>query len=351
MRLRKILMGLVEVAAIVGGMLMVAGVAQGQLATTLVQDTVYLANGSPAQGSVIINWGAFQTASGQAIPPGSTTVTLSASGVLSVTLAANAGAQPVGSYYTVVYHLSDGTVTREYWVVPVSSSAVTLGAIRSGVLPTSVALQTVTKSYVDQAIAAAIPLASSGGSSSSSSDAYVPLAGGTMTGPLVLPGSPTAPLQAADKSYVDTSIAGLTAGLGQKVSTVPSGVQTVAQPTGTSLGVNALNGELYASQFQSGLGNNGIANVMASSNCSSGCVAVAEPTYAGTETWGGANLFGTQGLSWPYMSYLHDLRGGADTEVHKDAHNGLRPGYEFAHSIMDTRTRSTAALDAMGRQC
>lgn len=39
------------------------------------------------------------------------------------------------------------------------------------------------------------------------------IAGGTMTGPIVLPGAPTQPLQAATKSYVDTSIANMPAPL------------------------------------------------------------------------------------------------------------------------------------------
>jgi hypothetical protein len=37
---------------------------------------------------------------------------------------------------------------------------------------------------------------------------YVPLAGGTMTGPLLLNADPTSPLQAADKRYVDATVAG-----------------------------------------------------------------------------------------------------------------------------------------------
>ena len=39
------------------------------------------------------------------------------------------------------------------------------------------------------------------------------ISGGTMTGPIVLPGAPTQPLQAATKSYVDTSIANIPAPL------------------------------------------------------------------------------------------------------------------------------------------
>jgi hypothetical protein len=35
---------------------------------------------------------------------------------------------------------------------------------------------------------------------------YLPTAGGAMSGPLTLSGSPTAPLQAADKQYVDGTV-------------------------------------------------------------------------------------------------------------------------------------------------
>ncbi len=63
-----------------------------------------------------------------------------------------------------------------------------------------------------------------------------------MTGPLVLPGDPTTPNEAADKHYVDVNIAAATGGLGQKVSLLPSATQTVTQPVGTQLQVNNLNG-------------------------------------------------------------------------------------------------------------
>ena len=83
----------------------------------------------------------------------------------------------MGSYYTAVYHLDDGSVSREYWVVPVSRCPVSVSAIQSTVLPTSVAMQTVSKSYVDTAIAAAVT-----GHPLDSSTPYVLKAGDTMTG-------------------------------------------------------------------------------------------------------------------------------------------------------------------------
>lgn len=180
------------------------GAAQGQAPTTIVQDTVYRADGQAASGSVTVNWGAFTTADGTAIPAGSTTVTLGAGGALSIALAPNAGATPMGSYYTAVFHLSDGTVSREFWVVPVTvpgGGTAKLAGIRNQVLPTSVAMQTVSKAYVDASVAkamAGVP---------PSSSPFVLKAGDTLTGPLVLTADPASAYQAADKHYVDASIA------------------------------------------------------------------------------------------------------------------------------------------------
>jgi hypothetical protein len=177
----------------------VAAIAQttsGAIATTQVTDTVYRADGTPASGSVIVSWQAFTTASGQAVPSGTTSATI-ASGALSLQLVPNAGSTPMGTYYTAVYHLDDGSVSREFWVIPVSQSPVLVSAIRSTVLPTSVAMQTISKSYVDTAIAAAVS-----GHPLDSSSPFVMKTGDTMTGPLVLSGDPTTTNEAADKHYV-----------------------------------------------------------------------------------------------------------------------------------------------------
>ncbi len=137
---------------------MLARAGTAQLATTTVQDTVYRADGTAASGTVVVSWNAFTTAAGSAVPTGSTTVTLGPGGALAITLAPNAGATPMGSYYTAVFHLNDGSTSREYWVVPVTaagSAPVRLVQIRNSVLPVSVAMQTVSKGYVDTAIAVA----------------------------------------------------------------------------------------------------------------------------------------------------------------------------------------------------
>ena len=227
--------GLMLLAAWVAMIAGCVSMAVAQVATTTVQDTVYGANGTPAAGTVLVSWNSFTTMGGQTIPAGNTSVTLGAGGQLTIALAPNAGATPMGSYYTAVFHLNDGTTSREYWVVPATvpgAGPATLAEIKNQVLPASVAMQTVSKQYVDQAIAAAatgFPLDSS---------PYVQKAGDTMTGPLVLPADPVSANQAADKNYVDENVAATAGGLGQKVSLLPTGSQTVAQPSGTTFSIN-----------------------------------------------------------------------------------------------------------------
>jgi hypothetical protein len=104
------------------GILLVSGIvallagwrAPAQVTTTTVQDTVYYANGTPVQGSVIVSWNAFTAANGAAIAAGNTTVILGTGGSLTVGLAPNLGSTPMGNYYTAVYHLNDGETSREY---------------------------------------------------------------------------------------------------------------------------------------------------------------------------------------------------------------------------------------------
>ena len=202
-------------ALLVALMALWPGLARAQVATTTVQDTVYSANGTPATGSVLVSWNAFTTASGQGVAAGSTSATIGANGVLTMALAPNAGATPMGTYYTAVFHLGDGTTSREYWVVPAAPAGggvATLAAIRNQVLPASVAMQTVSKQYVDTAIANAV--AGSSGGIPLDASPYVLKAGDTMTGALVLPADPVNPAQAADKHYVDTNISAVTRGTG-----------------------------------------------------------------------------------------------------------------------------------------
>ena len=83
--------------------------AQAQsVTTTTVQGTVYLANGQPGSGTLVLSWPSFTTANGQLVTADSTTVTIAPDGFLSVNLAPNQGSTPAGQYYTAVYYMSDG---------------------------------------------------------------------------------------------------------------------------------------------------------------------------------------------------------------------------------------------------
>ncbi|MGA8764316.1 MAG: hypothetical protein WB562_15725, partial [Candidatus Sulfotelmatobacter sp.] len=219
-----------------------AAAPQSGPALTSVIDTVYLADGSPAQGILVITWPAFVTASGTAVAAGITNVTLGTNGALNVGLAPNAGATPAGMYYTVVYQLGPGEVRTEYWVVPTTSPAnlatvrttpgsgtaaqpvsmqymntqlatkandnavvhlsgtETIGGTKTFAMPPNTPAPVNTgdvanKAYVDSSIATV------------GSGNFLPTAGGTLTGPLTLSGNPAAPLQAAAKQYVDSTAA------------------------------------------------------------------------------------------------------------------------------------------------
>jgi hypothetical protein len=163
------------------------------VSTTTVQGTVYLANGKPGAGTLVLSWPAFTTAGGQVIAADSTTMTIPADGFVSVSLAPNQGAMPAGEYYTAVLYMSDGTVSTQYWVVPAAAQA-SLSQVQAQLMPAAQAVQAVNKAYVDQAIAEL-------------SGSQLSASGGTLSGPLYLNGDPVQPLQAADKHYVDTQVA------------------------------------------------------------------------------------------------------------------------------------------------
>jgi hypothetical protein len=162
--------------------------AQG-FSTTTVQGTVYLANGQPGTGTLQVSWPGFTTTANQAVAAGRTNVTIGADGFVSLSLAPNLGATPAGLYYTAVYHLSDGTTSTEYWVVP-SAAQANLSQVRAELMPATQAVQAVSKGYVDQSI-------------TELTQSLLTASGGSLSGPLYLNGDPSAATQAATKHYVD----------------------------------------------------------------------------------------------------------------------------------------------------
>ncbi len=120
-------------------------------ATTLVNDIVYRADGTPAGGTLLISWPAFTSADQKPVAAGTMSVTVGAGGTVKLNLVPNQGATPSGTYYKVVLKLDDGTTTTEYWAVP-SSSPAKIAAMRSSVVPASVAAQMVSRQYLDSSL-------------------------------------------------------------------------------------------------------------------------------------------------------------------------------------------------------
>ncbi len=234
-----------------------------QMNTTTVQGTVYRADGKPASGTLLLNWSAFTTPQNQAVAAGNLSAPIGADGFVSLNLTPNASALPAGSYYTAVYHLNDGTVNQEYWVVPATATA-TIAAVRAQLEPSTVAaVQGVSQAYVQSALA-------------SLSGSWLPLAGGAMSGPLTLNADPAAQNQAATKHYADQLAA----------AQLPLSGGTLTGPlTAPNIYAKQLEGHLYADQWQSSSGsNNGIAMTLA--QCASlpyACQIIAPETYALTE--------------------------------------------------------------------
>src|SRR3954468_6366781 len=104
--------------------------------TTIVNDVIYRADGTPAQGTLLISWNAFVTADQKAVSAGSMSLAIGNAGAISVALIPNVGATPQGTFYKVILKLDDGTTSNENWSVG-TSSPTTISAIRVRVLPTS----------------------------------------------------------------------------------------------------------------------------------------------------------------------------------------------------------------------
>jgi len=270
-------------------------VVSGQaVSTTTVQGTVYLANGRPGAGTLNVSWPAFTTANGLAVTAGHAMATIAPDGFMSVNLAPNLGATPAGLYYTAVYQMSDGTTSTEYWIVPAAAQA-SLGQVRAQVMPAAQAIQAVNKAYVDQAIAEVTVNS-------------ITATGGTMTGPLILSGDPTQPLQAADKHYVDATFAEavpLAGGnmTGPLVTPSVNGVQAPA--TGS--------GQTTLQAAMSSAGTNGALEI--------------PPNYTGTD-----------GFTNPNGVYVQDLRQTASQQFERSVK-------EFG-AVCDGATDDTNALQA-----
>jgi hypothetical protein len=191
--------------------LLLAGMAHGQgPATTVVSDVVFRADGTRAAGTLLISWPAFVTANGEAVAAGTKSVTLGAQGALSVALIPNTGVTPANALYSVIFHLDDGVVRTEFWLVP-TTSPTTIAAVRTALGSTGTAAQLASRQYVDLAVAAkasdAVVVHKSGGETIAGLKQF--------SAPPSVP-TPVLATDAANKGYVDGAVA--SSGSGSYVS-------------------------------------------------------------------------------------------------------------------------------------
>ncbi|MEO6922461.1 MAG: hypothetical protein ABI142_01420, partial [Bryocella sp.] len=123
------------------------------------------------------------------------------------------------------------------------------------------------------------------------------------------------------------------------VSTVPGATQVVSQPAGTQLQVNNLNGELYASQYETGTGGNGVDNAAASADCANGCTIKVEPTDAATRPARASEL--------PQQTQVVDERGGSRAHTALDPLPPSTDGTAAAMSVTNTSSRSAAQFSTL----
>lgn len=172
-------------------------VSAAQPTKTLITDTLYRADGSPAAGTLLISWPAFTAADGKAVAAGSITVPIGAQGAVSLEVVPTQNATPPGTYYKVTLKLDDGTSTTEYWTVP-AQSPTTIAAIRSIVVPASVALQVASREYVDSSFLRRQGNETINGVKTFASSPVVP--------------APSGDTAAANKEYVDAAVLGINQG-------------------------------------------------------------------------------------------------------------------------------------------
>jgi len=95
---------------------------------SMVEDTLYKADGSTFNGIALIEWKSFQAADSSTIAAHSLTVSI-VNGRLRVRLVPTTNASP-GAYYSVRYNSDGRTQFSEWWSVPPSSTALKLKDVR-----------------------------------------------------------------------------------------------------------------------------------------------------------------------------------------------------------------------------
>lgn len=95
---------------------------------TMIQDTLYRADGTPFVGSAVVSWNSFIASDGTSIPQGSLSVGV-VGGLLRVRLVPGTTASPY-TLYTVKFITGGSTLTTEVWAVPPGTSPLEVRQVR-----------------------------------------------------------------------------------------------------------------------------------------------------------------------------------------------------------------------------
>lgn len=97
---------------------------------TTIQDTVTYADGTVAEGAIVLTWPPFVAAVGTSVMGGQQAFVIAPDGTISIRCFPTSNALPQPVYYIASYRLNKGPVYDEYWVVP-PLPVVSIGAIRT----------------------------------------------------------------------------------------------------------------------------------------------------------------------------------------------------------------------------
>jgi hypothetical protein len=114
-----------------------SGLAWGQTGLTTIQDTLFRADGTRFNGSIVINWSTFDATNTGTVVQQSKTVQI-VNGNLLVQLVPNATAAPPANVYTVHYQSDGYQQFTETWAVPVSPLPLAVAVVRTGTQTASV---------------------------------------------------------------------------------------------------------------------------------------------------------------------------------------------------------------------
>jgi hypothetical protein len=122
------------------GMIMTAaalcGLAFAQTGLTTIQDTLFKADGTRFSGTLTIQWSTFDSTVAGTVVQQSKSVPV-VNGNLQVQLVPNAGAPAPANVYTVHYQSEGSQQFTESWTIPPSVQALTVAAVRTGMIVSS----------------------------------------------------------------------------------------------------------------------------------------------------------------------------------------------------------------------